>query len=225
MTQIHKSRPSSHPYIDTVWQTKNIADGVYLATPDGSWDLIVLIDEHGHRQVMITGQATKPSQVPYKTGTGSVVIAFAPGAYMPLYPAEKLLDSFDILPNFDAEHFMLDGHKFAFPTFETAEALVDRLIALEILKNDEVIAGEVEGAPRAISERGKQRHFAQTTGMTKKYLDQIKRAQLAIRLLQEGKKPSEAAAEAGYTDQAHMAKSLKMIMSSKPSGVDHIHKL
>lgn len=225
MTQIHESRPSAHPYIDTVWQTKNTADGVYLATPDGSWDLIVAIDEHGNKFMMIAGQATKPSEIPYKAGTGSVVISFKPGVYTPLYPASALLNNVEFLPNFDEDHFILGGHTFVFPTYETAEELIERLIDLEILKTNDVIAAELEGKPKAMSERAKQRHFSTTTGMTQKYLDQIKRAQLAIRLLQQGKKPSDVAAEAGYTDQPHMANSLKKIMTSKPSDIDHIHKL
>ena len=225
MTQIHQSRPSSHPYIDTVWQTQNTADGVYLATPDGSWDFIVGIDEHGNKFMMIAGQATKPSNVPYKAGTGSVVISFAPGVYTPLYSPASLLDSMEFLPNFDKDHFMLGGHTFAFPTYETAEELIERLIALDILKNNDVIAAEIEGKPKAMSERAKQRHFSTTTGMTQKYLDQIRRAQRAVRLLQQGKKPSDVAAEVGYTDQPHMANSLKKIMTSKPSDVDHIHKV
>lgn len=225
MTQIHQSRPSLHPYIDTIWQTQNTADGVYLATPDGSWDLIVGIDEHGKKFMMIAGQATKPSEIPYKAGTGSVVISFAPGVYTPLYPATTLLDNAVFLPNFDKDHFMLGGHTFAFPTYDNAEELIEQLAELEILKSNDVIAAELGGKPKAMSERAKQRHFSTTTGMTQKYLDQIKRAQLAVRLLQQGKKPSDVAAEAGYTDQPHMANSLKKIMTSKPSDIDHIHKL
>ncbi|HEX8762887.1 MAG TPA: helix-turn-helix domain-containing protein [Candidatus Saccharimonadales bacterium] len=225
MSQIHQSRKSDNPYIETVWQTRNIADGVYLATPDGSWDLIVGIDETGAKFMLLAGQATKPVRVPYKAGTRSVVISFAPGAYMPYYPANELLDNTIMLTNFDDEHFTLAGHTFAFPTFENAEQLVDKLVKLKILRNDNVVEGELQGTPKAMSARGKQRHFSQTTGMTKKYLDQIKQAQQAVTLLQQGKKPIEAAMEAGYTDQPHLAKSLRKIMNTKPSDVDDIHKL
>lgn len=225
MSQIHESRKSTNPYIDTIWKSQNLTDGVYLATPDGSWDLIVGIDQAGAKSMMIAGQATKPQKIPYLAGTKSVVISFAPGAYMPQYPAEALLDGAEMLPNFDADHFMLAGHTFKFPTFEDAEDLVGELVKLKILKNDSVVDGELRGTPKAMSDRGKQRHFAQTTGLTKKYLGQIKQAQRAVMLLQQGKKPVEAAVEAGYTDQPHLAKSLRKIMGSKPSDVNDIHKL
>lgn len=225
MTQIHKSRPSDSPYIDRVWRSQNLTDGVYSATPDGSWDLIVMIHQTGVMQMALAGQATKPMQVPYQAGTGSIVISFSPGAYMPHYPAETLLDSIIFLPNFDNEHFNLAGHTFAFPTFDDAEVLIEKMISLGILKNDRIVDGASKGAPIAASSSTTQRHFAHTTGLTQKYLAQIHQAQRAIKLLQEGKRPIEAAIESGYTDQPHLAKSLKKIMDTKPSDVDDIHKL
>jgi hypothetical protein len=225
MTQIHESRKSSSPYIETVWKSQNVTDGTYLATPDGSWDLIVLISETGKRQMMLAGQATKSSYIPYRAGTGSVVISFALGAYMPHLPGDKMVDLVEILPNFDDDHFSLAGHTFALPTFETAEELVEHMVKTGLLKNDGVVDGALNGTPKAISSRGAQRHFVHTTGMSQKRLTQIKRAQEAVTLLKQGKKPSEAAADAGYSDQPHLAKSLKQIMDSTPGNVDDIHKL
>lgn len=220
MTQIHTRRDSQHPLIDIIWVTQNVTDGVYLATPDGSWDLIVLVQPDGAKSMMLTGQATKPMDVPYRGGTNSVVISFAPGAYMPAYPAKKLVDSFEMLPNADAEHFILSDHTFAFPTFDNAEELVEELIAAKLLFADSI----VHGAYRT-STRSAQRHFAESAGLTQKNLAKIERAQEAVRQLQTGKKPSEVAADTGYTDQPHLARDLRNIMGVKPSDVGDIHKL
>lgn len=220
MTQIHRSRKSAHPLIDTVWHSRNVTDGIYSATPDGSWDLIVMVQADGSRAMMLTGQATKPSDVPYTAGTQSIVISFAPGAYMPAYPAKKLVDSFEILPNADADHFVLSGHTFAFPTFDNAEELVEQLIAAKLLYADSI----VHGAYRT-SKRSAQRHFAENTGLTQKSFTKIERAQEAVRQLKAGKKPSDVAADVGYTDQSHLARDLRTIMGVKPSDVDGIHKL
>lgn len=225
MTQIHTSRPSLHPLIDRVWETKNVADGTYLATPDGAWDFIVMIQADGSRNMAIAGQATKSVQVPYQAGTGGVVVSFAPDAYLPYTPGEKLLDRMEFLPNTDEGHFEYQGHVFAFPTFETAEEVVNEMIAKGLIASDELIRSLQEGVPKAASTRAFQRHFLKATGLTQKQFQQIKRAQQAVTLLKEGKKPIEAAMDAGYSDQPHLAKSLKKIMESKPSGVDHIHKL
>lgn len=225
MTQKHESRKSDNPYIETVWRTFNLTDGIYSATPDASWDLIIAITASGAKFALLAGQATKAQEVPYEKGSSSIVISFTPGAYMPEYPGNTLLDKTEFLPNFDENHFMLAGHTFAFPTFENAEKLVEKLVRLGILTSDKIVNDVMNGKRAALSERAVQRHFVKTTGMTQKYLEQIHRAQLAVRLLKKGEKPLDAAADAGYTDQSHLAKSLKKIMNKKPSDIDEIHKL
>ena len=174
---------------------------------------------------MLAGQATKSAYVPYNKGSDSVVISFAAGVYMPQLSGDKMLDLAELLPMSDDEHFELAGELFAVPTYETAEQLVEELAAKHIIKIDEVVAAVLAGTPKALSDRAMQRHFHKVTGMSKKGLEQIHRAQEAVRILQAGKAPREAAADAGYADQAHMAKSLKKLMDSKPSDTKHIHKL
>lgn len=225
MTQKHESRKSDNPYIETIWQTHNLTDGIYSATPDASWDLIIAISSNGSKFAFLTGQATKTQDIPYKKGSSSIVISFTPGAYMPEYPGDTLLDKSEFLPNFDDEHFMLAGHTFAFPTFKNADKLVEKFVSLGILTRDKIVDDVMKGKRAALSVRAVQRHFVRTTGMTQKYLEQIHRAQLAVRLLKQGEKPLDAAADAGYTDQSHLAKSLKKIMNRKPSDITKIHKL
>ncbi|HEV7454901.1 MAG TPA: helix-turn-helix domain-containing protein [Candidatus Saccharimonadales bacterium] len=225
MTQIHTSRASDDPFIDRVWQTQNISDGTYLATPDGSWDLIMGVGRDGSRIILLTGQATEPAYIPYEGGTSSVVISFSAGAYLPHIAGKKLINSGEFLPIIDEHHFSLAGHIFALPTYENAEELVSTMVQAGILKNDDIVDGVLRGKPKAASERAVQRHFKATTGITHKKLQQIRKAQHAIKLLKQGKNPAEAAMDAGYSDQPHLAKSLKRIMHAKPSDIDDIHKL
>jgi len=225
MSQVHESRYSEHPYIDRIWKTQNVTDGVYLATPDGSWDIIVLVQADGSRSVMLTGQATEPMDVPYTGGTNSVVISFAAGAFLPAYPGKKLLNLFEMLPCPDTDHFVLAGETFEIPTYETAETLVEAMTARSVVKMDDVVASILNGDEKALSDRAKQRHFSEVTGLTRKSLEQIRRAQEAVRQLQDGKRPIDVAMEVGFTDQAHLSKSLKKIMHRKPSEIDEIHKI
>jgi methylphosphotriester-DNA--protein-cysteine methyltransferase len=140
-------------------------------------------------------------------------------------PGEKLLDKVEVLPNADDNHFVLFGHSLPFPTFDTAEQLVEEMIRLGLLKDNEIVSSVLQGSPKAKSKRAVQRHFIRTTGTTSKQLQQISRAQQAVRLLKQGEKPADAAANAGFTDQSHLSRSLKKIMDSAPSDVDDIHKL
>lgn len=225
MTQIHKRRTSDHPLVETVWNSSNLTDGTYIATPDGTWDLIVMIERDDSRQVMLAGQATKPTTVPYRAGTGSIVISFIPGAYLSHLTGEEMVDLIEMLPNFDDTHFSLAGHTFEIPSYDTVEQLIEKMVLAGALKYDAVVDTVLEGSQKAISLRVAQRHFAKVTGLTQSYLMQIRRAQEAVRQLQKGKKPIEAAHDAGYSDQPHLAKSLKKIMGSSPSDVNDIHKL
>lgn len=225
MNQQHRSRNSSNPFIDRIWATQNLSDGIYKATPDGCWDLIVLIQKDGTRAMMLTGQASKTTMVPYEAGTGSVVISFTAGAYMPQLPGSKMLDLIEILPNADEDHFILLGHTFKIPTYDTAEALVEEMEKLGLLAMDEIVAAMLEGSPKAMSDRNMQRHFVQATGLTRKSLAQIHRSQKAVELLQAGQTPIQVASIAGYTDQSHLANTLRKLMNTRPSNVDDIHKL
>ncbi|MGF7229637.1 MAG: helix-turn-helix domain-containing protein [Candidatus Saccharibacteria bacterium] len=225
MSQMHHHRLSNNPYIDRVWATQNVTDGIYLATPDGSWDIIVLIQADGSRGVMLAGQATEPMNVPYQADTSSVVISFAAGTFLPAYPGKRMLNLAQMLPCPDANHFTLAGATFAIPTFETAEELAEAMVDQGLLKVDAVVAAILQGDTKALSDRVKQRHFLEVTGLTRKSLEQIRRAQEAVRQLQAGKRPVDVAMDAGFADQAHLSKSLRKIMHKKPSDVNEIHKL
>jgi hypothetical protein len=224
MTQVHQTRHSSNPYIDRVWHSQNMSDGVYLATPDGSWDLILGVNRDGGYTMLLTGQATEPAYIPYEAGTSSVVISFAAGAYLPYLAGRTLLNSGETLP-VTGGHFHLTGHRFPLPTYNNAEVIVEEMVRVGVLKNDEIVEGILRGKPKAASKRAVQRHFKGTTGVAHKTLLRIHQAQHAVRLLQQGKSPAEAAADAGYADQPHLAKSLKSIMHKKSSDVDDVHKL
>lgn len=182
------------------------------------------IEADGGKQVMLAGQATKPMNVSYTAGTSSVVISFAAGVYLPQIPASELLDDVRILPVFNGQ-FELLGHSFTIPEFEDAEKMVNEMIHCNLLAHDELVSAGFSDETRVSSARAFQRHFLKATGMTRKQLQQVLRAQEAVRLLKQGKKPIDAAVDAGYADQPHMAKSLKKIMHSKPSNVSDIHKL
>ncbi|HET6746520.1 MAG TPA: helix-turn-helix domain-containing protein [Candidatus Saccharimonadales bacterium] len=225
MTQRHINRPSSHPLIDRVWHTKNIEDGVYVATPDCAWDLLALELEDGSRHMMLAGQQTTFLRVPYRAGTSAVVISFDASAYLAGMKGDELLDATVMLPNMDRDHFVLLGRVFRFPNYDEAEELAQAMVEAGILKQDDVVASILSGEPRAMSSRTMQRHFHDVTGISRKGLEKISRAQEAVKLLQTGTASAEVAAEVGYTDQAHLTKDLKNIMGSGTINTDYIHKL
>ena len=225
MTQRHQSRFSTSPLIDRVWHTENRADGIYIATPDCAWDLLALQLQDGTHMMMLAGQQTKYLEVPYREGTSAVVISFTASAYLAGLKGDDLVDETILLPNNESGCFMLLDSAFEFPTFDTAEELVASMVRAGILKQDDIVASVLEGNPKAMSSRTMQRHFHEVTGISRKALQRIQRAQDAVRMLQAGTATAEVAAEVGYTDQAHLTKDLKKIMGSGASATDYIHKL
>jgi AraC-like DNA-binding protein len=215
---------SSHPWIDVVWQTVCLTDGVYRATPDGSWDLILSCAPDGTPMVFLTGQATEPVDVPYAAGEHSVVISFAAHVYIASETDVRTGASIRFLEVMD-DAFVLEGVKLPLPSFSGAEALVDAMVAAGLLLSDDLVARAFSEKPKAASRRSVQQHFRKTTGITQKDFEQIRRAQEAVRQLKAGQKAAEVAAGLGYADQSHMIKSIKRIMGHLPSNLEPVHKI
>lgn len=215
---------SSHPWIDVVWQTVCLTDGIYRATPDGSWDLILSCAPDGTPMVFLTGQATEPVDVPYAAGEHSVVISFAAHVYIASETDVRTGASIRFLEVKD-DAFALEGVKLPLPSFSGAEALVDAMVAAGLLLSDDLVARAFSEKPKAASRRSVQQHFRKTTGITQKDFEQIRRAQEAVRQLKAGQKAAEVAAGLGYADQSHMIKSIKRIMGHLPSNLEPVHKI
>lgn len=224
MVQRHTRRSSPHPWIDTVWRTISLEDGVYRATPDGSWDLILSYGPDGEPSLWLTGQATEPVDVPYSGGSHAVVVSFAAHVFLP-FEGQVLTGATTRLLPVQGDHFALNGVELPLPTFEDAETLVDKMIAAGLLKSNDLVAKAFSASPKAASKRSAQQHFKRTTGITQKDFEQIRRAQEAVRLLKSGASAAAVATELGYTDQPHMIKSIKKIMGYLPSNLDPIHKI
>ena len=67
--------------------------------------------------------------------------------------------------------------------------------------------------------RSVQRHFRRTTGMTHGQFRQIERARYATNLLRDGASILDTVHEAGYFDQAHLTRSLKVLIGETPASV------
>lgn len=209
-------RPSDSPYILGV--TRRVYDdGGDLTVPDGCWDLVI-IKQNSETQVLLTGAITRPIPLAFPPGTEAMNITFKPEVYH-LIPAPQMLNEGKILPRFGAKSFRFGNNVLEIPTFDNAEEFVNKMMKLGVLASDKLVASILEGRPMAASERSVQRHFLQTTGMTMKFVQQVQRAQLAVEMIKQGKRIVDVAHALGFTDQAHMTKSLKGIMGITPAAI------
>lgn len=194
------------------------ASGKTLAQPDGHWDIVVF-KQQGRYTVVRTGLTTRAVTVEYQPGDEILTISFKPNAFMPLMPGQRMRDEGVVLPKIGKHHFWIGTDVFEIPTFDTADIFIEKLLRSGLIFSSDVVTSILEGRPKAMSERTMQRHFLKTTGLTYKFFTQVQRAQQALAMLKAGQSPVKVAHEAGFTDQAHMTKSLKTLLSLTPGQI------
>jgi hypothetical protein len=216
--QVHFTNPPVESYVDHISLTGFTAAGKKLLQPDGCWDFTVLRRSNGERMVRMY-QATKAVVIEHAPGDEIFAISFKPGVSIPFLPREARHDKGIGLSFFGRDSFMIGSDRFEIPTPYNAPVLVQRLIQKGLLKTHSNVVATLGGQPPMTSERTLQRSFLQGTGLTKKYFTQIKRAQEAVVLLKAGTSAAQVASDLGYSDQAHMTKSLKYIMGQTPGQI------
>jgi len=218
MGVLQEVRDSDSPLVERVTRVRFASDWRGLTTPDGCWDLVVR-RVGGRVELLQTGLITRPIGLAYAAGDEYLSISFKPGVFMPRLPGPRMIDRGLLRPTPSPRTFWLEQEQLEIPTFDNAEGLVQRLVKRELIVRDEIVAGVVEGRPRAIHPRSVQRHFLQAMGMTAKRLEQIRRACQAIERLSAGNRVVEVALELGYADQSHLTRALKTIMGKTPGQI------
>jgi AraC-like DNA-binding protein len=194
------------------------ADATDVSIPDGGWDL-VFMTRSGKLQVLHTGLITKPVDLGYSPGDEYLAITFRPGVFMPKIAARTMVDRGVVLGPPAAGRFHLGAETLEIPTFENAESAVLRLVARGILALDDVVDDLLQGRAKAIEPRTIQRHFERAVGVTAKQLSMIYRAREAGKMLAQGLPAAQVAARLGYSDQAHMTRSLKLLLGDTPAQI------
>ena len=189
-----------------------------MTVPDGSWDLLVVKKEN-HTEIILTGAITRPIPLEFAPGTEVMNISFDPAVFLPELPSPQRLNKGISLPVVGRNKFRFGSNVLEIPTFDNAEIFVEKMQHFGLLGNDKLVASVLQGQPMAASERSIQRHFQYATGLTYKYFEQIKRAEKALSLLQQGMPALQVALAVGYSDQPHMINSLKRLMGKTPKDI------
>lgn len=206
------------PLVRSVSFTSFSEDGSQPFHPDGCWDF-VFFKRDGRTMVLRTGQTTTTVQHQYQAGDEMLAVAFAPHAFMNLMPAQVMLDEGRPLEGASPDRFCLGSDVIEIPTFDNVEGFIRTLQAKGLVESNDLVAGLVEGQPKATTERTLQRHFLRTTGLTYKHFTMVQRARRAATLLGTGQPASDVAFALGYADQAHLIRSVKMVMGRTPGEI------
>ncbi|MEZ4671103.1 MAG: AraC family transcriptional regulator [Anaerolineae bacterium] len=212
-----EERPSDSPYVEMIWRGQGISAGSFTSMAEIHCGLVVT-KLHGHMTITVRGPETRPSPAYCPPDAEFFGILFKPGAYMPRFPAQSVMDRKDVnLPNASSTSFWLGSAAWEFPNFENIDTFLKRLVRHGLLIHDPVVEQALHGRPADMSVRTAQRHILRASGMTLNTIRQIERARHAARLLQGGTSILDTVVQAGYFDQPHLTRSLKHYIGQTPA--------
>jgi hypothetical protein len=212
-------RPSDSPYIERVWRGRSDGGGPFVSVAAGHLELVVtrLADL---TMVTMRGPETRATTIDCPPGGEWAAVRFRLGVHMPAIPTHLLVDHRDVdLPVAADGSFELQGARWPLPDLENAERYVDSLARAGVIARDEVVEAATRGDGHPLTIRSVQRHFRRTTGLTHGQFRQIERARHATNLLRDGASILDTVHETGYFDQAHLTRSLKVLIGETPASV------
>jgi helix-turn-helix protein len=199
-------RESDSVYVEKIWRTKSVPVERFISVAVPQWELVVT-RQPGATWVSIRGPETRASIAETPQDAQFLGIQFRLGTYMPQFPLDRLVDRGVNLPGALDGSFWLDSSTWQLPTFDNADVFVERLVRQGLL---------VRQIDTVASTRTEQRRALRSTGLTRRAIHQIERAQLAAALIENGASPQEVAWRARYADQAHLTRALKRFVGMTP---------
>jgi len=228
--------------IETAWLSLAGQVRAYRVLPDGRCDIILRFCASAgpikHISVVVTGPTAAYYDVPIQPGMGFAGIRLRPGffqhvlGFKPVALRDKTLVD-------DAAILACPPLATLCTETDTPEALPDRLIAFvrsrigqahallpeqtrRILSAFHASSGRLPvqdiAQMHGLSARTVQRIVLDATGLPPKSYARILQFHRAMRLLRDHRlRPSEAALEAGYADQAHMTHALRRFGGLSPA--------
>ena len=216
MSIIFEERLSDSPYVETITHGWTASDGSTIRPAECHWHM-VFVRENGRAHPLVVGPLTTAGVAFWGEGAEILWIKFKLGTFMPHLPARDFLDVETILPEAVSNSFWLNGSAWQFPDYENVDTFVNRLVRDGLLVSDPVVSAALKDQLPEMSLRTVRHRFLRATGLTQNYIRQMKRAQHAAALLEQGISILDTVHEAGYFDQPHLTKSLKCFVGKTPA--------
>jgi len=202
MSLIYEERSSDSPYIETIMHGRTLNDGSTVRPAESHWHMVI-VRHKGKVQLLVVGPWSTSGIASWGEGAEIVWIKFKLGAFMPHLPVRECLDVETTLPGATSRSFWLKGSTWQFPDYENVETFVNRLVRDEVLVHDPVVNAALQDQlhPQAMSARTVRHRFLRATGLSQNHIRQMKQAQQAAVLLEQGVSILDTVHQAGYFDQ------------------------
>ena len=218
MSIIHEQRLSDSPYVEAVTHGRTMSEGSTIRPAEYNWHM-VFVKENGRTHSLIVGPLTTAGVASWGDGAEILWVKFKLGVFMPHLPVRDFLDSEESLPGTAGKSFWLKGATWQLPDFENVDTFVNRLVRDDILVLDSIVHAASRDQLLDIPSRTMRHHFLRATGLTQSRIRQMKRAQQAAALLQQGVSILETVHEIGYFDQPHLNRALKQFVGHTPAQI------
>jgi AraC-like DNA-binding protein len=211
-----ENRIEPSEFVERIWRTRGVPDKAMMSVAVPHWQIVVVKHSRRPASVFVRGPETKASVVEIPQAAEFIGIEFKLGAFMPALAVETLVDVGRELDAVSETMINLAGSNLEIPSFENADCFVKRLVRDGALVRDPVVEQILLHKPVAITERSVQRRFLRATGLSYGTVRQVERAERTVALLTGGTSIHDAVEIAGYSDQAHMTRSLRRFLGKTP---------
>jgi AraC-like DNA-binding protein len=211
-----ENRIEPSDFVERIWRTRGVPEKAMISVAVPHWQIVVVKHSRGPTSVFVRGPETKASIVEIPQAAEFIGIEFKLGTFLPALAAETLVDVGRELDAVSKTKINLAGSNWEIPSFENAADFVTHLARDGALVRDPVVEQILLRKPVAITERSVQRRLLRATGLTYGTVRQIERAERTVALLTSGTSILDAVEIAGYSDQAHMTRSLQRFLGKTP---------
>lgn len=214
-----ESRTERSGFVRRIWRSRSVALPSFISIAVPTWQIVFVQSANGSKSVVARGPETLATRCSIPKDAEFLGIQFELGAFLPDYPVGRLVDHAESLSTDSDRGFWLNDTKFEIPTFENADVFVDSLIRSDALVRDSVVEQTLQRRRVPISDRSMQRRFIRSTGLTYGAVRQMERAERAAGLLLNGVSILDVVHGQGYSDQAHLTRSLKRYLGKTPGRI------
>ncbi|MBB3049802.1 hypothetical protein FHS23_000797 [Prauserella isguenensis] len=218
MTAVYEQRLSRVGAVRVAWCAVAEEDGLHPVRASEHWGLSFIRRVDGSLDAELDGPRRAAHVVASNSGETYWGVEFRSHVFLPGVDKRALSGETVRIPCSGVAVTFGDV-TVAIPEFDALDDFVETLLARGIVVADEEVRRALEGDAPGWSTRTWQRHVRTTTGLTRSQVQQLRRARHAYRLLQDGMSCAEVAQRAGYADQSHLTRALRVFAGQTPARI------